>query len=260
MRYLFTLSFLLIYGHLLIAQSSTTFNRKSANNLPSRDVIKERSDQKHFSSNKIPVILPLSFVATGVLIETLPKHTLFSKERIQEGILNGMNGYTTKADNYLQFAPIAVMFGGKLAGMKSRSDLTNQLLLTAKSELLVTSVVTVLKKVISDWRPDGSANNSMPSGHTAQAFASAALLDMEYRETSPWISTAGYLMATATGFFRISNNRHWIPDVLVGAGIGIGCVKLVYQTHKYKWGNTKPIVIIPTIRQGGGGVLFTMKF
>lgn len=260
MRYLLTLFLFLFSGHLLIAQSTYPITQKSVNNLLPENVIPGPSHQKRDASNKIPVILPLSLVATGVLIEALPKHTLFSKERIQKGILNGTNGFTTKADDYLQFAPIAVMIGGKLAGLKSRSDLTNQIILTAKSEILVTSVVTVLKNVISDWRPDGSANNSMPSGHTAQAFASAALLDMEYRETSPWISTAGYLMAAATGCFRVSNNRHWISDVLVGAGIGIGCVKLVYKTHKYKWGNTKPVVIIPAIRQNGGGIFFAMKF
>jgi membrane-associated phospholipid phosphatase len=172
-----------------------------------------------------------------------------------------MNGFHTTADNYLQFVPIAAMFGLKFAGVKSRSDLLNQAIITAKSELLVTLLVTSLKSFTHVMRPDGSADNSMPSGHTAQAFASATLLDMEYRETSPWISVGGYLCATATGFFRVANNRHWASDVLVGAGIGIASVKLVYLTHKYRWGKMpSSAVMVPTIYQNGGGVAFAMKF
>ena len=84
---------------------------------------------------------------------------------------------------------------------------------------------------------------------------------MEYRETSPWISVGGYLCATATGFFRVANNRHWASDVLIGAGIGIASVKLVYLTHQYRW-SKKPssAVLVPMLYQNGGGVAFAMKF
>ncbi len=205
-------------------------------------------------------ILPVSLVAVGVIIESLPAHTVFSKERIQQQVQDKMGGFRTSADNYLQFVPIVAKFGLKMAGVKSRSDLLNQAIITAKSELLITALVFSMKHFIHDMRPDGSADNTMPSGHTAQAFASATLLDMEYRDTSPWISVGGYLCATATGFFRVANNRHWASDVLIGAGIGIASVKVVYLTHRYRWGKMPKAVIFPTIYQNGGGVAFAMKF
>ena len=45
---------------------------------------------------------------------------------------------------------------------------------------------------------------------------------------SPWFSLGAYTLATATGVMRVLNNRHWISDVLSGAGIGILSVELGY--------------------------------
>lgn len=206
-------------------------------------------------------IFPLSLITAGIIIEALPAHVSLSKEILQKNLQNKMDGFRTSADNYLQFTPIAALFGFKLAGLKSRSDLMNQAIITVKSEFLVSAIVFSMKHFIHDMRPDGSSDNTMPSGHTAQAFASATLLDMEYRHTSPWISVGGYLCAAATGFFRVANNRHWTSDVLIGAGIGISSVKLVYLTHRYKWGKM-PLggILIPSIFPGGGGLTFSMKF
>jgi membrane-associated phospholipid phosphatase len=39
----------------------------------------------------------------------------------------------------------------------------------------------------------------------------------------------GYGVATATGVMRVLNNRHWISDVLSGAGIGILSTELGYS-------------------------------
>jgi hypothetical protein len=78
-------------------------------------------------------------------------------------------------------------------------------------------------------RPDGSTANSWPSGHTATSFVGATILHKEYGLTrSPWYSVAGYGVATATGVMRVLNNRHWISDVMSGAGIGILSAELGY--------------------------------
>lgn len=78
-------------------------------------------------------------------------------------------------------------------------------------------------------RPDGSTANSWPSGHTANSFVGATILHKEYGLTrSPWFSVAGYGIATATGVMRVLNNRHWVSDVMSGAGIGIFAGELGY--------------------------------
>ena len=45
---------------------------------------------------------------------------------------------------------------------------------------------------------------------------------------SPWFSVAGYGVAAATGVMRVLNNRHWVSDVMSGAGIGIMSTELGY--------------------------------
>lgn len=205
--------------------------------------------------------VPMALIASGVLVESVPPHVALSKERIQHHVQDKTGGdFSTKADNYLQFVPLGAMFGLSLTGQKGRSDLLNQAILTAKSEMLMTLVVTSMKYLIHDTRPDGSSDNSMPSGHTAQAFVSAALLDMEYRDTSPWISAGGYLCAAATGYLRVANNRHWASDVLIGAGIGVASVRTVYLTHRYRWGLKLKGLAMPFLIPEGGGVALAMRF
>lgn len=59
----------------------------------------------------------------------------------------------------------------------------------------------------------------------------AELLRREYWDVSPWIGVAGYAVAAGTGFFRMYNNRHWLTDVIAGAGIGILSVQAAYWLY-----------------------------
>lgn len=54
------------------------------------------------------------------------------------------------------------------------------------------------------------------------------MMHKEYGDRSPWYSISAFTVATATGISRILNNRHWLSDVLAGAGIGILSTELGY--------------------------------
>jgi len=202
-------------------------------------------------------ILPAALVIAGSITLLPESWCLLSKYTIHRRVLEMFPGSTSHVDNYLQFAPLAAVFALKGSGLKSRSDLINQVAITAKAELLMNVIVQGMKFGIPDLRPDGSTK-TMPSGHTAQAFVSATILDMEYRNVSPWISVAGYAAATTTGVYRMINNKHWISDVLIGAGIGIFSTRIVYLTHRYRFGKKGNILILPEILKNGGGVSFAM--
>lgn len=131
-------------------------------------------------------------------------------------------------DDYLQYAPAAVMLSMKACGYDSRSSWGRMLVSDAFSIAIMAGTVNGLKYTVSRPRPDGSRNNSFPSGHTATAFATATLLHKEYGWRSPWFSIGGYTAAAVTGFSRILNNKHWMSDVMAGAAIGIGSVHLGY--------------------------------
>lgn len=131
-------------------------------------------------------------------------------------------------DDYLQYSPAAAMLVLKAAGVKGRSSWGRMLSSDAFSVAIMAGVVNTLKHTISVMRPDGSNNHSFPSGHTATAFMTATMLSKEYGAHSPWISAGAYSVAAATGLSRMVNNKHWLSDVLVGAGIGILSVELGY--------------------------------
>lgn len=141
---------------------------------------------------------------------------------------NVVPGFHTKIDDYLQYAPAAVMLGMKAAGVEGRSPWGKMLVADAFSAALMAATVNSMKYTIRLRRPDGSSRNSFPSGHTATAFLTATLLHKEYGDRYPWLSISGYALATGVGGMRMLNNRHWLSDVLAGAGIGIIAGKFGY--------------------------------
>lgn len=140
-----------------------------------------------------------------------------------------LTNFKTGIDDYLQFFGPAMTVGLKLGGYEGRSDWPRLLASAGLSYAIMAGFVNGIKYTAKEMRPDGSTANSWPSGHTATAFVGASLLHKEYGLTrSPWFSVAGYGLATATGVMRVLNNRHWISDVMSGAGIGILSTELGY--------------------------------
>lgn len=132
-------------------------------------------------------------------------------------------------DDYLQYVPLVATFGLKAAGVEGQSSWGRMLVSDAFSATLLAAAVNGIKYTAKVPRPDGSSRNSFPSGHTAVAFMGATILHKEYGLTrSPWYSVGGYAVATATAVSRMLNNRHWMSDVLAGAGIGILSTEVGY--------------------------------
>ncbi|MCU7617198.1 phosphatase PAP2 family protein [Chryseobacterium sp. PBS4-4] len=131
-------------------------------------------------------------------------------------------------DNYLQYAPTAAVYGLKLAGVKGRNNIGRATLSYAASIGIMGLLVNSLKYTAKVERPDGSSKNSFPSGHTSMAFTNASFLHKEYGLVNSAYSIGGYSAAAITGLGRNLNNRHWISDVLAGAGIGIISTELGY--------------------------------
>ena len=136
--------------------------------------------------------------------------------------------FSTNADDYLVYSGPAFTAGLTAFGIKGKHKLLEQAVLFSATYLLTTVVVTELKQQSHVRRPDNSNDLSMPSGHTASAFAGATAYYLEYKDRSPWYGVPGYIAAGSVGAMRILNNKHWASDVLVGAGVGILMTRLVY--------------------------------
>lgn len=80
---------------------------------------------------------------------------------------------------------------------------------------------------------DLSSYSSFPSGHTTAAFAAATVYALEYRD-HPLIPILSYSAATLIGLSRLTENKHWATDVLVGAMLGyLSGRQVVNNFHRY---------------------------
>ena len=148
--------------------------------------------------------------------------------------------YSTTLDNLLIIAPYFELAGAALAGVESRDDRVNMLLIIAKGEAIMLASTFAVKYLSQETRPDGSDNLSFPSGHTAQAFLAASIVHTELRDKSQWYGVGAYAIATSVAALRMINNKHWQSDVVAGAGFGILSAHLAYLSHRNRWGR-KPL-------------------
>lgn len=84
------------------------------------------------------------------------------------------------------------------------------------------TATTVLKSIVNEKRPDGTDYNSFPSRHAAIAFSLGFRASQILYQNSPWWVLASQTAATAVGFERVMDKKHYPSDVLAGAVIGIG--------------------------------------
>lgn len=180
---------------------------------------------------------PLFLITAGLY--SISDNDILSKYEFQEERNEWTPTFRYHADDYLQFAPIAATYGLNLIGVRGKNNFGNRTAILIKSELMVAALTFSLKRITAVPRPDTGQPTSFPSGHTAQAFAAATFMSREYGHKSIWYSIGAYTIATGVGTMRMLNNRHWVSDVLVGAGIGVLSTNMVYLTHQYKWSKRK---------------------
>jgi membrane-associated phospholipid phosphatase len=165
------------------------------------------------------IAAPTLLVAAGLASE-LPG-MLYNQYDTREEIGEHFPRFKTQVDDYLVWAPSLALGALLLARVPTRHEHRRTVLwVTAKASVITFATVHVLKITTAHIRPDNSTLNSFPSGHTAQAFLGATLLDYEFRDSAPWVGPAAYVVAGSVGTLRMLNNRHWQSDVLVGAGLG----------------------------------------
>ncbi len=93
------------------------------------------------------------------------------------------------------------------------------------------------KFIVSKKRPDGSDNNSFPSGHTSVTFQGAVFIHKRYG----WkIAIPAYLGASFVGFSRVYSDRHFIEDVVAGAALG--AISSFYFTSPRHGASVAPVI------------------
>lgn len=173
--------------------------------------------------------------------------------------------FNSKIDNYIQVAPIAMVYALNLVGDHGKNRFVDRTALLVLSGGILT-VVDGLKFVTHRDRPYSHDPLSFPSGHSGAAFLAAEYLAEEYSEKSPIYGVIGYSFAVTTSVMRLYNREHWFSDVVAGAGFGILSTKAAYWlyphirnalTHKDKRGRST--MVMPTYQDGAPGVAFAMQ-
>lgn len=143
-------------------------------------------------------------------------------------------------------ALVVAAFGVPLAQGDWKGD--EQAAFSLGSAFLVTEG---LKQVIHEERPDGSNDQSFPSGHTSVSFAAAATLERRYGWKA---GLPAHLVAAFVGVSRVESRKHFVGDVLAGAAIG----------EASGWLLTSPknsaVKLVPWGDAHGGGVLVAARF
>jgi hypothetical protein len=180
--------------------------------------------------------LKRSLIPAGIIlygISVTENRGLYSSMDAYRDIQDHHAGFHSEADKYLRFSPYAAMFALKFSGVQSENDLLNSGFITILNLGITAVLVEGSKSLTSYWRPDSSNRRSMPSGHTALAFAGAHMFFKEFKNTSIGLGLAAYSLAAATAVLRMYNNEHWMSDVIVGAGIGILSCETAYHVHPW---------------------------
>ncbi|WP_288445865.1 phosphatase PAP2 family protein [uncultured Chryseobacterium sp.] len=192
---------------------------------PAQDSIVTTEIQKSKLNYK-SLIIPTAFIAYGVAglsIKNLRQLNLSTKDEINEH-----QPKKIQLDNYTQYAPAVMVYGLNAIGVKGKHNLRDRTIIYASSQLIAAAFTMPLKYLVKEERPDGSNTLSFPSGHTATAFSSAQFMFREYKDTNFWLSISGYPVAIFTGVYRMLNDKHWLGDVVAGAGFGILSTELAY--------------------------------
>lgn len=219
---------------------------------------------KHSSKIKIPqanLVIPGLLISYGIIAQytkPLVKMDMNIRSYVE-------SAQFAKYDDYFQYTPIVAVYALDMGGLKAKHNIRDRTIVMATSYLLMSATIQTMKHSINVQRPDGSNMKSFPSGHTATAFTGSHILFKEYKDSCPWIGVGAYAIATATGILRMTNNKHWLSDVITGAGIGILSAEIAYvilPTMHIGLGikdDRKHLVILPSvgINQFGIGLSYT---
>ena len=209
----------------------------------------------HMSKKDWQNLGDFSFLMVGVSILDQP---------IQQSALNHRTNHPrfNEASNFIshfgaEYEIFSLAAIGTYGLIIKDQKLKNTTLLATQAYITAGSVATILKILTGRDRPsyygsdeiaeptfrgpllnkkngrESSFSSSFPSGHATVAFAAATVFAMEYKN-KPIIPIIAYSAASLVSISRITENKHWLSDVVVGAALGyLSGKQVVNNYHRY---------------------------
>jgi membrane-associated phospholipid phosphatase len=203
-------------------------------------------DFKNFFSADTGRILG-AFAIAGLAARPADKSSV---EESGEGLSSGVANFGNVGGSlYVQLGTgLATYFVGHATGKPQLASFGVDVI---RAQVLTQVFVQGTKFAVQRQRPDASDSMSFPSGHTASAFATATVVQQHFGWKA---GVPAYAFAGFVGASRMASGKHYLTDVLVGAGFGIAAGRTVtvhLGAERFALG------VAPT--QGGAMVSFTKQ-
>lgn len=189
---------------------------------------------------------------------------LFQRNR-SKGIDTAADVASLAGDPFLHLGIAALVYGGGVMADSPHWKETGEIL--GEALILADGATLILKEAVGRGRPNVSNDKGVfrpfgfrsdydgfPSMHTASSFAFASVIAGTSGNLP--VSILSYSAAVCVGLSRLSQNKHWASDVLVGAAIGELAGRVATRYHARE----KTFALVPAIMAGGGGVALTGHF
>lgn len=219
-------------GFCIVVSVCGRLSAQSNDSIQTQEIKKDSTRVLNTEKNTLSykkLIIPTALIGYGVAslsVKGLKQLNFSTRDEINEHKPDHI-----RLDNYTQFAPAVLVYGLNAAGVEGKHNFRDRTIIYGTSMLITSAFVVPLKHIAKEERPDQSNNLSFPSGHTAIAFASAQFMFREYKDTNFLLGISGYSLAIFTGVYRMLNDKHWVGDVVGGAGFGILSTELAYWLY-----------------------------
>lgn len=178
---------------------------------------------------------------------------VFNKEQVDPLMSNDTSGF------------FSTLGGGSLSvGIAALQLLLDQKngLKTSRAILFTTVSHVTLAYLVRRPRPPGHEDylpfaSSFPSGHASNAFATAASLGYAY---GWWVGVPATAVAVAIGAGRISENRHWLSDVVAGTTLGLFWARASNRVDQDQPVDEKAWQFLPTPFEDGLALNLSKRF
>ena len=100
---------------------------------------------------------------------------------------------------------------------KEKNNLSEKLEFSTLAMITNGVITELMKRSFGRVRPNGGCCKSFPSGHTSHSFTVATIADELYGNE---VGLVAYCLAALVATSRIHDNKHYLSDVIFGAGLG----------------------------------------
>lgn len=137
---------------------------------------------------------------------------------------------------------------------KSFNDIYREMEMVTGAYATNTFLVYSLKLIAGRTRPDESNTRSFPSGHAANSFLMASLMHQMY---GLQIGLPLYGLAAIIAASRLQHEKHYLSDIIMGAGIGFVIGRSFVSVYDRK---TQKLVVMPVIQTRNSNIISGIRF